>query len=51
MSRFAYLLYGLIVVITSTAVNLSYTEENSSSRSSYGSGGRSSGWSSGGGHK
>ena len=50
MSRFAYLLYGLIVVITSTAVNLSYTEENSSSRG-YGSGGRSSGWSSGGGHK
>ncbi|HVK55377.1 MAG TPA: hypothetical protein VM532_10155 [Burkholderiales bacterium] len=51
MSRFAYLFYGLMVVIVSTAVNLSYTEENNSSGRNYGSSGRSSGWSSGGGHK
>ncbi|GHD67659.1 MULTISPECIES: hypothetical protein [Jeongeupia] len=52
MSRFAYIVYCLIVIAVSTLINLSMTDEGGRSSRGWGSGGYSGGGSSySGGHK
>ncbi|HSC79373.1 MAG TPA: hypothetical protein VLC08_03375 [Chitinolyticbacter sp.] len=52
MSRFAYTLYAIVVIVICTLINLSLSDDNSSSGRGWGSGRSSgSGWSSGGWHK
>lgn len=54
MNRFTYIVYALVVLATSTMINLSMSSGSSGSSRSWGGSGYSSGgsgWSYGGGHK
>ncbi|MBI4753867.1 MAG: hypothetical protein HY778_00250 [Betaproteobacteria bacterium] len=51
MNRFMYLIYGLIVVVVSTLINVGMASDTGSRGWSSGRSGPGGGWSSGGGHK